>query len=303
MPRRRESHTAADYWKHRLRSKAFKANLTALLERELKSLAQNRVCDVVDPALVRTLIREWDGRLLNPQAVADLLIAGQRGAARRAQAHGQSILARLDPQLVRDLDALLKEDFALSADAEAFVASLMQQEFIRRLFMEIIFTAIVAFNRRVNPLFGAFTTRVLEDQIKGFIRLFMPMLQQQATAFVISTGNQRFLLDLMRSIVRELLDVPLPRYVVAISPAERKKLAALIRKTMSNARLESLVREAALAAWDDLYASIERKKIGDLLQLDEHAARLARSGVELILPALTRRGVLEFIAAEVGRTN
>jgi hypothetical protein len=85
-----------------------------------------------------------------------------------------------------------------SSHTEEFVGDIMRQEFVRRLFTDSIFTSIVSFNQRINPFFGGLTMRVLEDQITGFIRLFMPMLIEQATAFAVSKDNQRIALDFAR---------------------------------------------------------------------------------------------------------
>jgi hypothetical protein len=167
------------------------------------------------------------------------------------------------------------------------------------LFTDIIFTSIVSFYQKVNPLFGALTMRVLEDQIKGFIRLFMPMLQQQATAFAVSKENQRILLDFARAIVRQLLNEPLRHYAGMVSSGQRTKAEVFIRKAVGNAKLDSQIRKVALAAWDDLYAAIQNKTVGDLLRLEEHAGWLAARCVEVILPALSRPHILRFVAAEI----
>ena len=289
----------AQYWESRFRSTTFKRDVTALLERAIRSLAAARVKDVVDPALVRRLIHEWHGHLLNHTAIADVAIAAQRRAAGRAKTIGKSAAEFLDPRLVADIEALLTADVVPPADAAAFVGSLMQEEFVRGLFTDLIFTAIVAFNRRVNPLFGGLTTRLLEEQIKNFIRLFMPMLQQHAIAFALDADNQRMFLDVVLGVMRQLLAVPLRQYAEMISPHRRKQTEALIRTAAGNPRFESLLRTVSVAAWDDLYASIRDERIGDMLNLDAQAARLARGAAAVVIPLLSRPLVVTFVAAEM----
>jgi hypothetical protein len=60
---------------------------------------------------------------------------------------------------------------------------------------------------------------MLQDQIKGFIGLFMPTLQRQAVAFVTSRGNQTLVIDLLRATARQLLAEPLSRYAIALPDA------------------------------------------------------------------------------------
>ena len=298
-PLQRTDKTGPDvrYWQRRLRSPAFKRELRAVVRRELTALAGERVHDVVDPAFVRSLIREWELRMIDRTRLSELVIEATRRAARKQ--HAQPPRHVLDAQLITDVDALVREGLALSADAEEAIASIMRQDFVRGLFTDIIFSAIVSFYQRVNPLFGAITMRVLEEQIKGFIRFFMPMLLQQATAFIVNQANQRVAMDFASAIVRQLLAQPLPRYSDSLTPGQRRKIEALIRHAMVNEKLDAFVREATLAAWDDVYALVKDRRVGDLVRLEEEASWFAERCVEVIVPALSRPHLLEFIAAEM----
>ena len=290
------------YWRRRVRSPAFRRALTALLTRELHALSRERVRDVLDPDLVRATIREWGGKIFNRQIVADMVIEVNRRAAARLKKQRASVLGMLDTQLVADLDALLEEDIRLSRHAEDFVSQMMQQEFVRCLFTDIIFTSIVSFHERVNPFFGGITVRLLQEQIKGFIDLFMPMLQEQAAAFAVDKENQRILLDFTRSIIRHLLDEPLAHYAVMVSSGQKRKVEALVRNAIAdlgaNAKMDKLVREMALALWEGVYRTIRDKRVGELLQLDEHVGWLAKRSVAAIMPVLSRPAMVQFVAAE-----
>lgn len=287
------------YWAKRVRSAAFRRELTAVVAREIAALSTERVRDVIDPERVRKMIHESDRRFLDGDVVVDLVIEGNRSAANTLKKRGQSVLGLLDAQLVAGIEALLAEDISISRHAEEFVATLMRQEFVRRLFTDIIFTSIVSFYDKVNPLFGGVAMRALEDQIKAFIRLFMPMLEQQATAFAVSKENQRILIAFGRAMVRQLLDEPLPHYAGMISSGQRRKARALIRKAVENASLASLVRDITLAVWDDLYASIRNKRIRDLVQLEQHADWLAEQTAAVIIPTLSRPHIARFMASEI----
>jgi hypothetical protein len=301
MPKRATVRPTAPgrYWETRLRSKDFRRALTDLVVRELKSLARQRVGDVLDADRIRAMIREWDTRLIDREIVAELVLASSDRAGARLHGREQSLLDLLDRGLVADLDAALASELEPSPSAEEFIADLMDKDLVRGLFTDVIFTALVSFYQKVNPLFGALATRALEEQIKGFIRLFMPMLQAQATAFALDRRNQRIVRDFARSVVRQLLEVPLGRYPTLASSADRERTEALIRKAVTNAKLGALTRRATLAAWDDLFATIRDRRVGDLVRLSAQADWLAERCVEAILPALARPQVLRFVAAEL----
>ncbi|MEO8605447.1 MAG: hypothetical protein ABI629_22955, partial [bacterium] len=54
----------------------------------------------------------------------------------------------------------------------------------------------------------------------------------------------------------------------------------------------------ALAVWDDLYAVVRPRRLGELLHLVAHADWLAARAVEFIVPLLSNERVVHFIAAE-----
>lgn len=290
------------YWAQRIRSPAFRRDLEGLITRELEALSRERVGDVINRDVVRKIIQEWDSKIINEQLVADLMIAASGRVATRLKKRRASVRATIDPQLAADLEALLQQRMRLSRRAEDLVAAIMRQEFVRRLFSDIIFTSIVAFHEKANPLFGGIAVRLMQGQIKGFIDLFMPMLQKQAIAFAVTKENQRILLDFVRAIIRHLLDAPLADYAKMVSSWQKRRMSALIRKAVADAarsaKLEQLVREMALAVWDGVYRDVWDKRVGDVLRLEAHVGWLAQRCLDAVMPVLSRPAMVQFVAAE-----
>ncbi len=293
------SATFVRYWKTRIRSAAFKRTLVDRVRDELRSISAERIEDVLDSELVRRVIREFDTRVIDRETVADLVIQGNRRMTRRLERRTESLLDLLDPELVAGLEALVEQQARLAPREEEFIAQVMRQEFMGGLFTDLIYSALVSFYRRVDPLFGGLAVRALEAQIKAFIRFFMPMVEKRATAFAIAADNRQILARFARAIVRELLGVPLRRYATLASSGPRRSAEAFIRRAARSPKLGAQLREATLAAWDDLYAAIRHRTVGDLLPIDEQAPWLAEQCVEFIVSALSRPRLLEFLAAEV----
>lgn len=294
MPR-----TGDRYWLKRVRSAAFKRRLAAVISSELGALGRSKVKDVVDAAAVHRSIREWDFAGIDRDLVADLLVTGSRRLEDWLGVQRRSLLELLGPQLAEDVEALLEAEVSLPRYAEELVGKLMDQELIHRLLTDLVFTAITDFYRRLNPLFGAMTTRMLEDQIKGFIGLFMPTLQRQAVGFVTSRANQRAVLDFGRAIIRQLLDEPLSAYGDVLSAGDRRQAEVLLRKVLHNGKLDAAVRQAAAEAWDDLYGRIRNKPIADLVDVERHADWLTDRILDGFTAMLSRPDVARFIGDEI----
>jgi hypothetical protein len=300
--RRGEAERDVRYWARRIRSPAFRRGLEGLITRELEALSRERVGDVVDRDVVRRVIREWDSKIINEQLMADLAIAASGRVATRMKKRDAALRATIDPRLAADLEALLQQRVRLSRRTEDLIGAIMRQEFVRRLFGDIIFTSIVAFHERVNPLFGGIAVRLLQEQIRSFIDLFMPMLQKQAVAFAVTKENQRILLDFVRAIIRHLLDAPVAGYAEIVSSWQKRRVVALVRKAVADAArsatLEQLIREMTLTVWDGIYRDIRDKRVGDVLRLEPRVGWLAQRCVDAIMPVLSRPAAVQFVAAE-----
>lgn len=293
------SNPLQDYWGTRLRSSSFRRTLKDLIARELRELAGAKLRDVVDPGAVRKTIAGLKIDLVAPEVVAEVILLGNRRLGERLQRHGASILGALDPAIAADIESLLDEDVDLSGQVENFAGQIMRQEFILRLFTDILFTSIASFYQKVNPLFGALTVRMLEDQIKGFIRLFLPMVQRQVTAFALDPGNRRLLLELARAVVRQVLDEPLRSYATMVSSRQRKKAESLLRKAVAHPDLETVIRDLALRMWNDFYEMTSAKSVGAILRIGDHADWLAEQVAAFLLPALERPEAIRFVAGEL----
>jgi hypothetical protein len=231
--------------------------------------------------------------------LAEIGIGAARRGARRLAGRRESLADLVDEHLLAELESAIDAGIALGGRGREFVVALMEREFIRGLFTDIIYTALVSFQSKANPLFGAFAMRALEDQIKSFIGFFMPMLQAQAAAFVVDRGNQRAVLDFARAVARQLLSMPIGRYAESAAGEGGRAAAALLRHAAADERLAELARRTALLAWDDLFAEVKSRRLGALFRIEEHADWLAERAVRTLVPLLTRPGILSLIADEI----
>jgi hypothetical protein len=193
------------YWATRVQSAAFKRALTELLRDELLALAGARIGNVFEHERGRRFIRQWDARVVDREAIAELALGVNRRLTRRLARRKDSLLDLLDPALVADFEAVLEQTARLTPRTEALITRLMGQDFMRGLFTDLIYAALVSFYQRVDPLFGGLGVRALETQIKSFIGYFMPMVQKRATAFAIAPDNQRIASGFGQVFVRQLL--------------------------------------------------------------------------------------------------
>lgn len=300
MPRAKRTPSSDGPWRKRARSTAFERRLRALFEQELNLLGKRRVKEVVRPTAVRRRLEKWTKEAFANDAFADILIEANRRLDGRLRREHRSLREFLGGTVSDDVDSLLDSMAALPASAQDLIEGLVREEFVRRMLTDLIFTAIEGFNRRVNPLFGAMTTRMLEDQIKSFIGLFMPTLQRQAVAFAGNRANQRLALDLLRTVFRSAGTAPLSRYAVDLPEGARDRVEEALRRAMRSRTVAATAAAAVAAAWDDFYAQIGTRRIADLIDAKRLAATLAQgtAGALAALPSLA-----QFVAAEFGASS
>jgi hypothetical protein len=287
------------YWTGRVRSRGFQRQLRTMLAEDLRSMAGEKVGDVIDAKRVRKAIERRDGTEVADRIVADLAIEANRVVARKLRAKKRSVRGLLDDDLAAGVDALLEERLVLTRHAEELIAELMRQELVRDIFTDVIHTSIVSFYKRIDPIFGGVTMRAVEGQIKSFIGLFMPLVQDRATAFVVDKRNQEIFADFARSIARGLFDEPLPNLMSLVATGNASKTRAVVRALVRSPKLRALNREMTLAVWDKVFARLRNEKVGDVLLIEDNADRWAAEAVDLLLPALVRPRVVDFIEREL----
>jgi hypothetical protein len=284
-------------WRRRLRSPEFRRALEELVRAEVAEAAALPVRELVDAGAIRAALGGVDPAVPRPAAVAQVAVRINERIEKRLRKERRSVDEMLSGDVRDELDALLDEELPNPEALEEILAQIIRQKFVRKLFAELIHSAILAFNKRVNPFFGGITASMLDAQIKSFIELGMPMLQEQAVAFVLRPANQQFAIDLARSLIRGALAEPLGDLVPRASAAQRRRLERLIARALESERLGTAVPAAAQQLWDDLYAQIRDKKLGQLVDAERLADALVEPVTELAVAALSRPRIAAFLAA------
>ncbi len=275
------------------------AGLVDALELEILALADERIEDLIDADDVRRLIERSDD-LVDHERIGELAGGVARRIAAELRKLDRSPRELLDEDLAARLDRLLDADVELSGEAEDLIARMMRQELIQDLFTNVIHTSIVSFNKRVNPLFGGLATAMLEDQIKGFIRFFIPMVLDQATSFVVADRNQELFSDFARSLVRELLEEPIPDLLGLVTSEAKRDPADAVQTLARSAALRELGRKAALLAFEEVYAASRARTLGDFVKLEDHAGWLAEQVAPSVARALERPHLRAYLESEFG---
>lgn len=290
---------SAHDWQKRLRSREFQKKFKKFLLDLLHELSEKKVAQLVDYKSIRKIVEEADGDLIDPDITTEWITLTLETVEKTLCLKNQSLANLVDPKLITSLENILSEGIVFSKHSEVFLARIMEQEFIRHLFIDLIHLSIVAFYKKVNPIFGGLTMQILEKQIKGFIGIFIPYVQKKATEFIIASHNQGIFLDFARSVLNMLLHEPFSHYVGMLSPSQKKKLAGLIREGVKDATLREATKHLTLTVVDSLYKAFEDKKIGDMISLKKQGGWLADKAANLLIPTLSLPVFCDFLAKEV----
>ncbi len=285
-------------WTARISSRAFKSNLVEAIRDEIESVADLRFAQLVDDRAVRRAIEAWQPSALHAKTVAGVAVHVQSKIESRLRKQRKPLSALIDDRLLDEIDALFAADLPSPEAIEDLVADVIHQEFVRAILADVIHSAIVSFNKKVNPLFGGIASAVLEDQIRGFIDLFMPMLQDQAVSFVLVQGNQRVVAELSRGVARTILAQPLKTLVPRTSAAHRRRIEALISDALANENVTAAARNGMANLWRDVYDHLGRKKMRVIIDPQVLADSIAEPAAELLTSVLSRPRIAALFAAD-----
>jgi hypothetical protein len=143
----------------------------------------------------------------------------------------------------------------------------------------------------------------VDSQIKSFIRLFMPMLQQQATAFLVDRKNHALFADFVRAAARQVLNEPLAQLVDLFDRGSDREAEAFITKTARNPQVRRLAADMLLMMSEAAFKQLSSKRIGSVVQLDANIDWLAKRLSAPLLAALKRPHVAAFVQREIDRAG
>ncbi|HYD49294.1 MAG TPA: hypothetical protein VEB21_13140 [Terriglobales bacterium] len=296
-PKKKSSAEKTAPWQVYLDSPGFRRRLRQLVVDEIEAIAATPLEQLIGRATVRAAIEQFDIELIDIELLTSVTLQQRQHLAARLQRRSDSFADLLGESGLEEIERVLESAREVPPYVEELVTTILEHEFVQRLLTDLIYTAIAAFYRKVNPLFGGMATRMLEEQIKGFIRLFMPTLQQQAVGFATSKANQRALLDFAAALVRQLLEEPMATYGKVLGGGDARQLARLIEKVVTAPELDRLAQQLALDACDDVFERYGKSKVGKLIDLEARSHWLAAQIDRLVSEALQRPAIISFIAA------
>lgn len=270
-----------------------------MLSDEIRYVANLPVNELLDPDTVRAIISECNTGIVHFGPVAELARRAIDALEVWLKHKNLSAQKLLDKKVKQAIDDLLTEEIELTEASKEFVGKVMRAEFIRRLFTDVIHVSIVSFYKKVNPLFGGLATKMLENQIRGFIEMFIKIVLDRAVAFVVSKENVDLFTDFAREVVRLMLEEPAAHFLAQLSPAHREKIEIVVRKVAESEPALKFARDFYLKVFDNVYHHIKGKKVGHFLALEKNAEWLGRRLAGLSLPWLQHPPVMEFIAKEL----
>lgn len=184
------SNTFADFWEKRTREDSFAEDLRTnihklrdeILEEPLDDLLDNiseEIDGIPDRNEIPGLIRVYHS--LNRKILEDIISVNRP----LQNAMEQKTMDAMKKVVTRPVDF-----------PEDAVREIVAQPAIKELFINIIHDAIIGFNKKFNPLFGAMAAVGMDKQIREFIVPFMDSVNNLAADFLTDKANQPMFTDL-----------------------------------------------------------------------------------------------------------
>jgi len=283
----------------RARSPRLRRELEAFLRDELRHAATQPISTLLPPARARRLVRDFAPEALSDKALAEIALRVRRDLEKQLRANRRTPAEMLGADFAERVAQVFDEELVDAEAGEEIIAHVLRQEFVRKLLTEVVHTSIVSFYKRVNPLFGGLATAMLDDQIRGFINMFMPMIQEQAVRFATGKRSQAFARDLARSLARHTLTTPLAAQFPELDKRQRQRIERIVRDAATSTALRRQTHAVAVIVWDAVYASIRDRKLGDVVDLQRLTAPLIDGGAELLAVILARPTLVALLRREL----
>lgn len=185
-----------------------------------------------------------------------------------------------------------------------FVESIMRQPAIKELFTDVIHNAIIAFTKKINPIFSAVSSLGIEKQIRDFIVPFMDNVVDIAVQFVLSEENRGMFEELNAVILENIADFK-PEVLRSVDFTEwSDEIIPLIDKTLRDKKFQKSSRETFSSFLSIIETRYKNQTIGEIIndkkaleELKNHT--LSIEEINLIRPFFLNEHVMNFIEKEI----
>jgi hypothetical protein len=221
---------------------------------------------MLDSRIVRDVIRHWDVRVADQAALAEVVIAANRRGGRRLAAHRESLVDLLDPTFVAELERVIDTGLELTGRGRGFLTALIGERVRPRAVHRPDLHRARGVPAPRQPALGGWQCAARRsDQASSASSC--RCCRKQAVAFALDRANQRAVLDLTRAVARHLLAMP-----IRATRRRWPSRASAVRGAAARGRDQSAPHRSRparyLAAWDDVFANVKNRKIGDLLRVE-----------------------------------
>lgn len=150
------------------------------------------------------------------------------------------------------------------------LVSLMQQKAIQDILSNIIECAIIEFNKKLNPFFGAIQATGLDKQIKNFINLFLPSFLPKIADFVYDTTFNVESSNVGKDLSMIVMNAPLSELQFPDEHGVRyaeQKLSKLRKELIEDKKFQASIRQFHLNIRTRFLAKYGQNNLIEFLQI------------------------------------
>jgi len=232
------------YWQERTSSEEFKSDLKKLvngISDEILELTIEKVVDELNECIKQTNL-EQDGTVIGQLAKSFILSYGQPSLS-EIESKNLSVSQLLEKPTLKAWRDLLDRPVVLP---EETLDSILEQPAIKELLINIIHDAIIAFNKKYNPLYGAMAIFGVDKQIKEFLKPFMDKVTAICRKFLLDEKNSKLFQDFTTKLF-DIMTLEKPKNYIKIPDKEsRTKLAKALELTGKDEVFHKELKDFAL---------------------------------------------------------
>lgn len=299
MAKKTKSFTGKEYLQERVESKAFKKSLEKIIYKQIQKGLKLPIKDVLPYEIGRQFIDEFDVFMFNPASFIQIFQLFLQSLEYYFEDTNETLIDFLGQSSVKDIENILNEKYVMSENVERIVREVMHSDFIKSLFTEAVHLSIVSFYKKVNPIFGGMTAKVVEKQVKGLIKPLIKIVVDSAAEYVIRKENQQQLTEFLKNLMILIVNEPVENVFLEFSPRHRKKSETLLKNLAKNSTFEKKMRKIILYTYEYMYEQISTQKVELFIAKESQVKKLAYWGIEFLLVVIKQDEVISFLADEL----
>lgn len=280
-----------------LKTKTFQSRLRKYIEDEISNTLNTPIEKIISKKSLESILNEISIKLLNTKNLSSLSLKFVESLDKKFKSKKIILQDLIHPDVLRTFDSIQAEivDHLIS---EEMLGHLLKSKLSYDVLVQIIHQTIVTFYKKINPLFGGLATQTLDKQIRAFIGIFIPQVQDRIKEFLMGYLDTEIIQNMLNQALEFTLNQNISSSFSKLTINKKEEIIQKVFKLLDNKEVQDQWQNLFNGLCMMCYENFKKEKLGSILHERKVISIFSKEITPLIMDRLKTKNTVEFLAQE-----